>query len=161
VGENWESEFLQMAAYILLTIGLRQKGAPESKPLDGEESADAAPHRSADPQAPWPVRRGGVVLALYAHSLTLALGGLFALSVFLHAVGGVGRHNAEHLAHGEPPMTLLQYVGSPAFWFESLQNWQSEFLALAVMLVLSVVLRQRGSTLSKPVAAPHGATGHG
>jgi hypothetical protein len=161
VAENWESEFLQMAAYILLTIGLRQKGAPESKKLDREEPVDAGPRRSADPHAPWPVRRGGILLTLYTHSFTLALGGLFGLSFLLHAVGGASRHNAEHLAHGEPPLTLLQYVGSAAFWFESLQNWQSEFLALGVMLVLSVVLRQRGSPLSKPVAAPHGETGHG
>jgi hypothetical protein len=160
VAENWESEFLQMAAYILLTVGLRQKGAPESKKLDQEEPVDAVSHRSADPQAPWPVRRGGFLLTLYAHSLTLALGGLFGLSFLLHAVGGVSRHNVEQLAHGESPITLLQYVGSPAFWFESLQNWQSEFLALGVMLVLSIVLRQQGSPASKPVSAPHGKTGH-
>jgi hypothetical protein len=160
VAENWESEFLQMMAYILLTVGLRQKGAPESKKLDREEPVDAVPHRSADPQAPWPVRRGGLLLTLYAHSLTVALGGLFGLSCLLHVIGGVSYRNAEQLAHGETPITLLQYVGSPAFWFESLQNWQSEFLALGVMLVLSIVLRQQGSPASKPVAAPHHETGH-
>ena len=160
VAENWESEFLQMTAYILLTVGLRQKGAPESKKLDQEEPVDAAPQRSADPHAPWPVRRGGFLLTLYAHSLTLALGGLFGLSFLLHAVGGVRHYNAEQLTHGESPVTLLQYLGTSAFWFESLQNWQSEFLALGVMLVLSVVLRQQGSPASKPVAAPHDETGH-
>jgi hypothetical protein len=160
LAENWESEFLQMAAYILLTAGLRQKGAPESKKLDQEEPVDAAPHRSADPHAPWPVRRGGLLLALYAHSLTLALGGLFGLSFLLHAVGGVRHYNAEQLAHGETPITLLQYLGTSALWFESLQNWQSEFLALGVMLVLSIILRQQGSPASKPVAAPHHETGH-
>ena len=160
LAENWESEFLQMAAYILLTVGLRQKGAPESKKLDQEEPVDAAPHRSVDPHAPWPVRRGGLLLALYAHSLTLALGGLFGLSFFLHAVGGVRHYNAEQLAHGEAPITLLQYLSTSAVWFESLQNWQSEFLALGVMLVLSIVLRQQGSPASKPVAAPHYETGH-
>jgi uncharacterized protein DUF6766 len=160
LAENWESEFLQMAAYILLTVGLRQKGAPESKKLDQEEPVDAEPRRSADPQAPWPVRRGGLLLALYAHSLTLALGGLFALSFALHAVGGVRHYNAEQLAHGEAPLTWFQYLGTSSFWFESLQNWQSEFLALGVMLVLSIVLRQQGSPASKPVAAPHHETGH-
>jgi uncharacterized protein DUF6766 len=160
LAENWESEFLQMAAYILLTVGLRQQGAPESKKLDAEEPVDAAPHRSADPQAPWPVRRGGLLLTLYAHSLTLALGALFILSFTLHAVGGVRAYNAEQLAHGETPITWLQYLGTSAFWFESLQNWQSEFLALGVMLVLSIVLRQQGSPISKPVAAPHHETGH-
>jgi hypothetical protein len=160
VAENWESEFLQMAAYILLTVGLRQTGAPESKKLDAEEPVDADPRRSTDPQAPWPVRRGGLLLALYAHSLTLALGGLFGLSFLLHAVGGVRHYNAEQLAHGETPITLLQYLGTSALWFESLQNWQSEFLALGVMLVLSIVLRQQGSPVSKPVAAPHHETGH-
>jgi hypothetical protein len=160
IAENWESEFLQMAAYILLTVFLRQRGAPESKKLDTEEPVDAAPHQSGDPHAPWPVRRGGLLLALYAHSLTLALGALFVLSFGLHAAGGARHHNAEQLAHGESPVTLIQYLGTPAFWFESLQNWQSEFLALGVMVVLSIVLRQQGSPASKPVAAPHHETGH-
>jgi hypothetical protein len=160
IAENWESEFLQMAAYILLTVFLRQRGAPESKKLDAEEPVDADPRRSTDPQAPWPVRWGGLLLALYAHSLTLTLGALFALSFTLHAVGGVRHYNAEQLAHGETPITLLQYLGTSAVWFESLQNWQSEFLALGVMVVLSIVLRQQGSPASKPVAAPHHETGH-
>jgi hypothetical protein len=160
IAENWESEFLQMAAYILLTVFLRQRGAPESKKLDAEEPVDADPRRSTDPQAPWPVRWGGLLLTLYAHSLTLTLGALFALSFTLHAVGGVRHYNAEQLAHGETPITLLQYLGTSAFWFESLQNWQSEFLALGVMVVLSIVLRQQGSPASKPVAAPHHETGH-
>jgi hypothetical protein len=160
LAENWESEFLQMAAYILLTAFLRQQGAPESKKLDAEEPVDADPRRSADPQAPWPVRRGGLLLTLYAHSLTLALGGLFGLSFLLHAVGGVRHYNAEQLTHGEVPITVLQYLGTSAFWFESLQNWQSEFLALGAMLVLSIVLRQQGSPASKPVAASHHETGH-
>jgi hypothetical protein len=160
LAENWESEFLQMAAYILLTVFLRQRGAPESKKPDAEEPVDADPRRSADPQAPWPVRRGGLLLTLYTHSLTLTLGALFALSFTLHAVGGVRHYNAEQQAHGESPVTLLQYLGTSTFWFESLQNWQSELLALGVMVVLSIVLRQQGSPASKPVAAPHHETGH-
>jgi hypothetical protein len=160
LAENWESEFLQMAAYILLTVFLRQRGAPESKQLDAEEPVDAEPRASVHPQAPWPVRRGGLILILYAHSLTLALGGLFAFSFALHAVGGVRHYNAEQVAHGQSPITLIQYLGTAALWFESLQNWQSEFLALGVMVVLSIVLRQQGSPVSKPVAAPHHETGH-
>jgi hypothetical protein len=159
LAENWESEFLQMAAYILLTVGLRQKGAPESKKLDQEEPVDAAPRRSTDPQTPWPVRRGGLLLMLYAHSLTLALGGLFGLSFLLHAVGGVRHYNAEQLTHGEAPITWLQYLGTPAFWFESLQNWQSEFLSVGALVVLSIFLRERGSAQSKPVDAPNDETG--
>jgi hypothetical protein len=149
-----------MAAYVLLTVFLRQRGAPESKKVDAEEAVDAHPRRSTDPPAPRPVRRGGLLLTLYANSLTLTLGALFALSFTLHAVGGARHYNAEQLGLGETPITLLQYLGTSAFWFESPQNWQSEFLALGVMVVLSIVLRQQGSPVSKPVAAPHHETGH-
>jgi hypothetical protein len=160
LGENWESEFLQMGAYVLLTVFLRQKGSPESKPLEGQEEVDEDPRNwPAGPQAPWPVRRGGVWLTVYAHSLTIALFLLFLASVVLHAVGGVRVYNADQLAHGQAPASLVGYLGSSTFWFESLQNWQSEFLSLAVMIVLSVFLRQRGSPESKPVHHPHGETG--
>jgi hypothetical protein len=77
----------------------------------------------------------------------------------LHALGGLKNENVELVQHGEAPKTLLEYVGSSQFWFESFQNWQSEFLAVFAMVLLSIVLRQRGSTQSKPVAAPHGQTG--
>jgi hypothetical protein len=160
LAENWESEFLQMGAYVLLTIFLRQKGSPESKKLEGQEAVDENPRQSpARAQAPWPVRRGGLWLTLYAHSLTIVLFLLFAVSFVLHAVGGVREYNAEQLAHGEAPRSLVSYVGTSTFWFESLQNWQSEFLSLAVIIVLSIFLRQQGSPESKPVHHPHYETG--
>jgi hypothetical protein len=160
LGENWESEFLQMGAYVLLTVFLRQKGSPESKLLEGQEAVDEASRGwPAGPQAPWPVRRGGVWLTVYAHSLTIALFLLFLASVVLHAVGGVQAYNADQLVHGQAPASLVGYLGSSTFWFESLQNWQSEFLSLAVIIVLLVFLRQRGSPESKPVHHPHGETG--
>jgi hypothetical protein len=161
LAENWESEFLQMGAFVLLTIFLPQKGSPESKKLTGAEPVDRDPRQGLPaPNAPWPVRRGGLLRRLYTHSLTTALLGLFAVAFVLHAVGGVREYNAEQLMHGEPAQSLLGYLGTATFWFESLQNWQSEFLSLAVMIVLAIFLRQRGSPESKPVDHPHGETGH-
>jgi hypothetical protein len=162
--ENWESEFLQMAAFVVLTVMLRQKGSPESKELVGEEEVDEDPRdvlRSPQKraQAPWPVRRGGLVLKLYEHSLSLALLLLFAGSFLLHAVGGASRYSEEQLAHGGAAMSTFAYVGTSRFWFESFQNWQSEFLAVGMLFVLTIWLRERGSPQSKPVAAPHWQTG--
>jgi hypothetical protein len=160
VTENWESEFLQMGVYVLLTAFLRQKGSPESKRLGGEEAVDHDPrHVAPHPNAPWPVRRGGIALTLYAHSLTLALLLLFAMCFAFHAVSGVREYNAEQLTHGVAATSVLGYMGTESFWFESLQNWQSEFLSLAVMIVLAIFLRQRGSPESKPVDHPHSETG--
>jgi hypothetical protein len=162
LAENWESEFLQMGAYVLLTAFLRQKGSPESKKLEGEEPVDADPARSrTNPQAPWPVRRGGLLLTLYRYSLTIALFLLFGLTFVLHAIGGVREYNADQVVHGGAPISLISYLGTAIFWFESLQNWQSEFLSLGVMILLSIVLRQQGSPESKPVDHPHGETGRG
>ena len=160
VTENWESEFLQMGVYVLLTAFLRQKGSPESKKLEGEEAVDRDPrHVRPHADAPWPVRRGGIVLTLYAHSLTLSLLLLFAASFVFHAVSGVREYNAEQLAHGGAPTSVVGYIGTATFWFESFQNWQSEFLSLAVMIVFAIFLRQRGSPESKPVDHPHRETG--
>ena len=157
--ENWESEFLQAAAFVLLTVYLRQRGSAESKSMEGEEAVDRDPRASRHKKdAPWPVRRGGVVLRIYEYSLTLAFLALFILSFVLHAVGGMREHN-EQLTQAESPVSLLQYLHSAKFWFESFQNWQSEFLALGAMAVLSIHLRQRGSPESKPVDAPHSSTG--
>lgn len=159
-GENWESEFLQMAMYVILTAVFRQRGSSESKPLDGPAEVDRDPRAArfrAD--APWPVRRGGLWLRLYEHSLSLAFGFLFLFSFGLHVFGGVRLHRIDALAHGEPPMGILDYLASAQLWFESFQNWQSEFLSLAAMVVLSIFLRQRGSPESKPVDAPHSETG--
>jgi hypothetical protein len=160
VFENWESEFLQMAVLVALTATLRQKGAPDSKKLRGRQPVDADPRRAARaPGAPWPVRRGGWVLFLYERSLALALVLLFLISFGLHAYGGAREYTAEQLAHGQPGTTVLGYLGTARFWFESFQNWQSEFLSVAVLTLLSIVLRQRGSPQSKPVASPHALTG--
>jgi hypothetical protein len=158
--ENWESEFLQMAFYVTLTAVLFQKGSAESKDPDGgEEPSDREPdpHR---PGAPGPVKKGGLALALYRHSLSLTFGALFLVTIALHAVGGAGEYNEEQAAHGEPGrVTALGYVATSRFWFESLQNWQSEFLSLAGMVLLTIWLRQHGSPESKPVDAAHSETG--
>jgi hypothetical protein len=158
--ENWESEFLQMFVYVLLTVRLFQKGSSESKKLDEPEPVDRDPRETKDKKrAPWPVRKGGAVLRLYEVSLSLAFLLLFLISFFLHAVGGAGEYNSEQLEHGGTTVTTLEYIGTSQFWFESFQNWQSEFLALFSMVVLSIWLRQRGSPESKPVDAPHAHTG--
>jgi hypothetical protein len=161
VFENWESEFLQMGAYIFLTLFLYQRGSAESKDPDAPEDTDAelAAHRD-DPGAPGPVRRGGLVLALYRYSLAIAFFVLFAASFVGHAVTGLGEYNAEQAAHGEPTTDLAGYLGGSRFWFESLQNWQSEFLAVLAIVLLSVWLRADGSPESKPVWKPHRATGN-
>ena len=160
--ENWESEFLQMGAFVLLTVWLRQKGSAESKDPDADDDpSDNDPALSShDPKAPWPVRRGGFVLWLYSHSLSLTFLVLFLISFAIHAVGGAVEYSDDQRAHGQPEVTVLQYMGTSRFWFESLQNWQSEFLSLFAMVVLSIFLREKGSAESKPVDAPHHETGH-
>jgi hypothetical protein len=160
VAENWESEFLQMAAFVLLATVLYQRGSSESKDPDkGDEVDDTAEKHRDDPRAPWPVRRGGAWLHLYSHSLTLAFFALFVVSFLLHAEGGLKAYNADQAEHGRAAVTYFQYMSSARFWFESLQNWQSEFLAIWCMVVFSIYLRQRGSPQSKPVHAPHEKTG--
>jgi hypothetical protein len=158
--ENWESEFFQIFFYVVLTAFLFQKGSAESKKLDEPEPVDRDPRASRDrPDAPWPVRRGGLVLTLYEHSLSLAFLLLFLVAISLHAVSGASDYNQEQAEHGQPPVSALQYVGTSRFWFESFQNWQSEFLSIALVVVLSIFLRQRGSPESKPVDSPHSETG--
>jgi hypothetical protein len=158
--ENWESEFLQMGMYVVLTAYLFLRGSSESKPLDEPAPQDEDP-RDADKRGnvPWPVRRGGLVLSLYENSLAALFFILFAASIALHAVGGARAYSAEQVAHGEAPVSTWGFVRTAEFWFESFQNWQSEFLAVAVIVGASVYLRQRGSAESKPVAEPHHATG--
>jgi hypothetical protein len=159
--ENWESEFLQMGAYVLLTAFLIQKGSPESKNPDGDE-VDTDPREQRDDRdAPGPVKRGGLVLTIYEHSLSLALFALFLFSLLLHALGGHAEFNQQQLEHGAAAVSLWSFVTSSEFWFQSMQNWQSEFLAVAALAVLGIFLRQRGSPESKPVAAPHAQTGTG
>jgi hypothetical protein len=160
VMENWESEFLQMGVYVIFTVFLFQRGSSESKPISDDDPVNRDPRRFKNKQrAPWPVRKGGLWLRVYENSLSLAFFLLFALSFVLHAVGGAESHNEERTAHGEAPLTVLEYASSARFWFESFQNWQSEFLAIWAMVVLSIFLRQRGSPESKPVDAPHAQTG--
>lgn len=146
VFENWESEFLQMSAYVVLTAHLFQRGSAESRDPDD-------PDRARDEKAP------GLWGALYAHSLGLTLALLFLASFSLHLF-----YSAEHAAedaalHGGEPRDLLQHLGNAQFWFESFQNWQSEFLSTAVLVVLSIFLREHGSPESKPVQASNAETG--
>jgi hypothetical protein len=156
--ENWESEFLQMALFVLLTISLRQKGSSESKKCDGKEEVDREP----DPRrknAPWPVRKGGLILKLYKNSLSLALLLLFLLSFLLHFYGSFNDENYQLALDGLPRETWSHYLVDSRFWFESFQNWQSEFLSVFAIVILSVFLRQKGSSQSKPVDAPDTETG--
>ena len=160
--ENWESEFLQMAAFVALTALLRQRGAPDSKRMAGRSAVDADPRRArVRRNTPWPVKAGGIWLRLYEHSLTIALMLLFVISFVLHAIGGASSFSEELAAHGEPPISTLAYLASARFWFESFQNWQSEFLSVGALIVLGIYLRERGSTESKPVADPDSETGGG
>jgi hypothetical protein len=154
--ENWESEFLQMGIFVVFTTLLYQRGSPESRRLGAIEPVDADPRRFADePGAPWPVRRGGLILWLYERSLGIAFGLLFLGSWVGHGIAGWRLERSELISHGQPGESLAAFLSSPSFWFESFQNWQSEFLAIAAMVWLSVYLRQRGSPESKPVHAAH------
>ena len=159
--ENWESEFLQMFLFVALTAFLYQKGSAESKKLDEEEPVDRDPEQSKNKKdAPYPVRQGGILLTLYKYSLSLAFLTLFVICFFLHAAGGAREYNEEQREHASAERVMtLQYMGTSRFWFESLQNWQSEFLAVGLMVVFSIWLRQKGSPESKPVDAPHSQTG--
>jgi hypothetical protein len=158
--ENWESEFLQMAMFVVLTAWLYQKGSAESKDPDSDEAVDNDPRLSRhDPKAPSPVRRGGLALWLYSHSLSLTFGALFVASFLIHAAAGAREYSQDQRQHGQAGVTTLQYMGTSRFWFESMQNWQSEFLSLAAMVILTIFLREKGSQESKPVAASHGETG--
>jgi hypothetical protein len=158
--ENWESEFLQMSVYVLFTIALFQRGSSESKSPDEPEDVDRDPRASRNKQdAPWPVRAGGLWLDVYEHSLSIAFVCLFVMSFALHAVGGAASLTEDNRIHGESAVTTWQYLATSRFWYESFQNWQSEFLAIGSMVVLSIFLRQRGSPESKPVDAPHAQTG--
>jgi len=156
--ENWESEFLQMGMYVLLTIFLRQRGSSESKSLYEKEEVDREP----DPKrkdAPWPVRRGGFILKIYKNSLSIAFVILFLLSFSFHFTGSLRMYNKEQELKGERVKSPSEYISSSRFWFESFQNWQSEFVAVISIVLLSIFLRQKGSPESKPVDAPNSETG--
>lgn len=156
--ENWESEFLQMALFVVVTISLRQKGSSESKSLDKPEAVDRAPDPNKK-DAPYAVQKGGWVLALYKHSLTIALLLLFAISFAIHLYGSLKDENEQLLLKGQPPQNIGAYIAESRFWFESFQNWQSEFLSVFTIVVLSIFLRQKGSPQSKPVDASNDSTG--
>ena len=153
--ENWESEFLQMAMFVVATIFLYQKGSSESKdPEKKHEDVDRVPNTRRK-GAPWPVKRGGWFLKIYQHSLTIALVLLFLLSFFLHFYGSLKGYNEDQVLKGKVPATAAEYWSNSKFWFESFQNWQSEFLSIFSIILLSIYLRQKGSPQSKPVDDPH------
>jgi hypothetical protein len=159
VFENWESEFLQMSAYVLLTCFLFQKGSAESKDPDAPSRDTGLKGQGMKQGAPAPLRAGAAARGLYSNSLGLALLALFIGSFLMHWAFSAREAAAEAVGHGEVPLTMGDYLWDARLWFESFQNWQSEFLSTAVLIVLSIFLRQRESPESKPVAAPHSQTG--
>jgi hypothetical protein len=164
VMENWQSEYLQFSLYILGTIWLLQRGSPESKEpekLGLESDADQLLGEHARDDSPRWARVGGLRTFVYSNSLLLVMGGVWLISWLAQSVTSRTQYNAEQLSHREDPVSWLAYVGTGDFWENTLENWQSEFLAVGSMAILSVYLRQRGSPESKPVGAPHEATGRG
>lgn len=156
--ENWESEFLQMALFVILTMFLYQKGSSESKDPDKEEEVDREPNPRRK-NAPWPVKKGGFVLGIYKHSLCYALTIIFILSFLLHWYGSLKDYNEEQILKNMPTENAMQYLSNSRFWFESFQNWESEFLSVFSIVVLSIFLREQDSPQSKPVDAPDSETG--
>jgi hypothetical protein len=156
--ENWESEFFQMAFYVLLTAWLVQIGSPESrKPGDADEPVDGNLQDAGAPQA---ARSSNpLVSRLYEHSLSLVLLSLWLLSFLLHAWSGARAFSAEQAAHGSRLVSGWHYFTESQFWFESFQNYQSEFLSLGVILVLGIYLREKNSPESKAPYQPHAMTG--
>jgi len=162
VAENWQSEYLQFLLYIWATVWFVQRGSPESKEADQtglESDADQEVGPHAGPRSPRWAAVGGLRRAVFSHSLLLVMGGVFVASWAAQSAAGVVAHDEQQLLDLEAPVTWVQYVGSADFWNRTLQNWQSEFLAVGSMAVLSVFLRERGSPESKPVGAAHDDTG--
>lgn len=162
VAENWQSEFLQFFLYIFATVWLVQRGSTESKEVDRaglESDRDQQVGEHAPPDAPRWARATGFRLGLYSRSLGLVMGAIFGLSWLAQSIAGRAAYNRQQLSQFQDPVSWGGYVSSSDFWSRTFQNWQSEFLAVAAMVALSIYLRQRGSTESKPVGAPHGATG--
>ena len=162
VAENWQSEYLQFFLFVFATVWLVQRGSPESKLVENvgsesDEKQQVGSHAAAD--SPEWARVGGWRTAVFSVSLGLVMGVLFVLSWLAQSIAGRSAYNAEQLAQLQDPVSWLDYVGSGDFWNRTLQNWQSELLAVASRAVLSVYLRQRGSPESKPVGAAHDATG--
>ncbi|MBC8004429.1 MAG: hypothetical protein H7X84_03055 [Verrucomicrobia bacterium] len=156
--ENWESEFLQMTLFVVFTIFLQQKGSSESKDFDKKEEVDREPS-SRKKDAPWPVKKGGWILTIYKYSLTIAFTLLFLVSFVLHFYGSLKDENVKLALKSLPTESAIEYLTNARFWFESFQNWQSEFLSVFAIVILSIFLRQKGSPQSKPVDAPYYETG--
>jgi uncharacterized protein DUF6766 len=162
VMENWQSEYLQFTSYIFLTVWVVQKGSPESKKVDevGTESDEEQKVGAyATSRSPKWARARGLRLWIYSNSLVIVMGSIWLGTWFAQSVAGWSAYDAEQIDHHEATLSWLGYLGSADFWQTTLQNWQSEFLAVGSMAVLSIYLRQRGSPESKPVGAPHEATG--
>ncbi|WP_066587910.1 DUF6766 family protein [Cellulomonas timonensis] len=162
VTENWQSEFLQFLLFILATVWFVQRGSPESKPLGNagrESEQDQRVADSATAESPSWSRERGWRLAVYSRSLSLVMGSIFVLSWLAQSITGAVAYNEEQMRELEDPVSWAEYLALPDFWSRTLQNWQSEFLAVACMVAFSIYLRERGSPESKPVGAPHHATG--
>jgi hypothetical protein len=162
VMENWQSEYLQFTLYIGTTVWFLQRGSPESKSLDqagreSDEEQKVGAH--AGPDSPAWAGAGGWRTAVFSNSLLLVMGSIWVLTWLAQSVTGRIAYNADQLDHREAALSWFAYLGSSDFWNRTLQNWQSEFLAVGSMAVLSIYLRQRGSPESKPVGAPHTSTG--
>ncbi len=155
--ENFEREFLQMAMYVIATIKLRQIGSAESKSLEGDEEVDREPKITKN--APWPVRKGGFILKVYQNSLSICFIILFLSSWWLHFYGSWQDYNVQQRFKNLRPPSMMDYLTEPNFWFETFQNWQSEFLSVASIVFFTIYLRQKGSPESKPVDASHMETG--
>jgi hypothetical protein len=161
VTENWQSEFLQFLLFIALTVWFVQRGSPESKRLEAvgrETDEEQIVGSHARPDSPRWARVGGWRLRVYSHSLTLVMGAIFVGSWLAQSASGVVAYNEDQLRDLHAPVTWTEYIGLPDFWDRTLQNWQSELLAVLAMVVFSIFLRERGSPESKPVGVPHGAT---
>ena len=162
VMENWQSEYLQFTLFIVATVWFVQKGSPESKQpdkigLQTDKEQKVGEHATAE--SPKWARARGVKLFVYENSLLLVMGSIWIGSWVAHSLTGWRAYNETQLDHAETTLSWLQYLGSADFWETTLQNWQSEFLAVGSMAVLAIYLRQRGSPESKPVGAPHTSTG--
>lgn len=160
--ENWQSEYLQFTLFVLGTVWLLQRGSPESKELgkaglESDEEQQVGEH--AGPHSPKWARVGGLRTFVYSNSLLLVMGAIFLGSWLGQSITGRVAYNAERFDHQQGPLSWWEYVGTPDFWNRTLQNWQSEFLAVGSMAVLAIYLRQRGSPESKPVGASHASTG--
>ena len=161
VMENWQSEYLQFALFVLATVWFVQRGSPESKKL-GREGLESDRDQKLGPHATSRSPRwagiGGWRTAIYSHSLLIVMGLVFFGSWFAHSVTSWSAFNADQLEHHEQTLSWFSFIGSSTFWEQTLQNWQSEFLAVGSFAVFTIYLRQRGSPESKPVGSPHDVT---